>query len=200
MARDWMGQDTEAAGVHHALGLARNKRLEALLQPTFETLHASHAAACEAARSEGREAPHAARAFGEFTYQTKDSWSRARRVIGKAEILGEKQNPRFIVTGLTGEEQWAKDLPEMTDGRALYEKFYCARGDMENRIKEQQLDLFADRTVRMASAFPLQGVFRQACERLRTGMRNSSDCSLLKVQSIATTCQAVTDRHGYIRP
>jgi hypothetical protein len=217
-------------GVHHVLGLARNKRLEALLQPTFETLHASHAAACEAARSEGREAPHAARAFGEFNYQTKDSWSRARRVIGKAEILGEKQNPRFIVTDLTGEEQWAKDLPEMTDGRALYEKFYCARGDMENRIKEQQLDLFADRTstapfagnqlrlwfstfayllvarlrgialqgtvlakatagtirlrlfkvaamvgvsvrrvhVRMASAFPLQGVFRQACERLRT--------------------------------
>jgi hypothetical protein len=188
------------------------------------------AAACETARGEGREEPQTARAFGEFSYQTKDSWSRARRVIGKAEILGEKQNPRFIVTDLTGEEEWAEDLPGLTDGRTLYEKLYCARGDMENRIKEQQLDLFADRTsttpfagnqlrlwfstfayllvarlrgialqgtvlakatagtirlrlfkvaasvvvsvrrvhVRMASAFPLQEIFRQACERLRT--------------------------------
>lgn len=220
----------EQPGVHYVLGLARNKRLEALLQPTFETLHASHAAACESARSEGHEAPHAARAFGEFAYQTKESWSRARRVIGKAEILGEKENPRFIVTDLTDKDEWAKDLPEMMDARSLYEKFYCARGDMENRIKEQQLDLFADRTstasfagnqlrlwlstfayllvarlrgialqgsvlakatagtirlrlfkvaamvvvsvrrvhVRMASAFPLQEVFRQASERLRT--------------------------------
>jgi hypothetical protein len=67
-----------------------------------------------------------------LTYQTKNSWGRARRVIGKAEILGEKQNPRFIVTDLTGEEEWAEDLPGLTDGRALYEKFYCARGDMES--------------------------------------------------------------------
>jgi Transposase DDE domain group 1 len=133
-------------GVHYVLGLARNKRLQALLQPTFQTLHTSHAAACEAARREGREAPHGARAFGEFTYQTQDSWSRPRRVIGKAEILGEKDNPRFIVTDLTGEEDWAEDLPEFKNAAALYEKFYCARGDMENRIKEQQLDLFADRT------------------------------------------------------
>jgi hypothetical protein len=220
----------EQPGVHYVFGLARNKRLEGLLQPTFETLHASHAAACQVARSEGREAPHAARDFREFIYQTQDSWSRARRVIGKAEILGEKQNPRFIVTDLTGEEPWAEVLSSLANGRALYEKFYCARGDMENRIKEQQLDLFADRTstapmasnqlrlwfstfayllvarlrgialqgtilakatagtirlrlfkvaamvvvsvrrvhVRMAGAFPLQEVFRQACGRLRT--------------------------------
>jgi len=220
----------EQAGVHYVFGLARNKRLEALLAPTFESLLVNHAAACETAREEEREAPHAARAFGEFTYQTKDSWSRERRVIGKAEILGEKQNPRFIVTDLTGKEQWAKDVPDLTNAKALYEKFYCARGDMENRIKEQQLDLFADRTstapfagnqlrlwfstfayllvarlrgialqgtvlakatagtirlrlfkvaamvvvsvrrvhVRLASAFPLQEVFQQANDRLRT--------------------------------
>lgn len=220
----------EQVGVHYVFGLARNKRLETLLQPTFQALHASHAAAGEAARSEGREEPHAARAFSEFQYQTQKSWSRARRVIGKAEILGEKENPRFIVTDLTGNEEWAAGLPSLTNAKALYEKFYCARGDMENRIKEQQLDLFADRTstapmasnqlrlwfstfayllvarlrgialqgsvlakatagtirlrlfkvaamvvvsvrrvhVRMASAFPMQEVFRSACERLRT--------------------------------
>ncbi len=217
-------------GVHYVLGLARNKRLETLLKPTFQTLRASHQAAGEEARREGREAPHAARAFGEFQYQTQKTWSRARRVIGKAEILGEKQNPRFIVTDLAGDEEWVADLPCLTDGAALYEKFYCGRGDMENRIKEQQLDLFADRTstapmasnqlrlwfstlayllvsrlrgialqgtvlakatagtirlrlfkvaamvvvsvrrvhVRMASAYPLQNIFRQASERLRT--------------------------------
>ena len=67
-------------------------------------------------------------------------------MIGKAEILGDKDNPRFIATDLTGKEEWTRDLPGLADGRALYEKFYCARGDMENRIKECQLDLFADRT------------------------------------------------------
>lgn len=140
---DWI---EDQPGVHYVLGLARNARLQKLLEPTFETLRASHAAAREAARSENVEVPRTARAFGEFQYRTQDSWSRARRVIGKAEILGDKDNPRFIVTDLTGEEEWAKDLTELAGGRALYENFYCARGDMENRIKEQQLDLFADRT------------------------------------------------------
>ena len=132
--------------VHYVLGLARNARLQALLDPAFETLRAAHEQTCGQARSEGREEPHSARAFVEFQYRTKDSWSRERRVIGKAEILGDKNNPRFIVTDLTGTEEWVADLPAIASGRDLYEKFYCARGDMENRIKEQQLDLFADRT------------------------------------------------------
>jgi hypothetical protein len=69
---------------------------------------------------------------------TLDSWSRERRVIGKADVTGAKANPRFTVTSLA---------PVEIDGRHLYEKVYCARGEMENRIKECQLDLFADRTL-----------------------------------------------------
>ena len=77
----------------------------------------------------------AARVFTAFEYRTLDSWSRARRVVAKAEHLKDGPNPRFVVTSLT--EQ---------DPREVYEALYCARGEMENRIKEQQLWLFADRT------------------------------------------------------
>jgi len=77
------------------------------------------------------------RIFKELTYRTKSSWSRKRRVVAKAEHLRKGANPRFIVTNIP-----ILQIP----GRALYEKMYCARGDMENRIKEQQLYLFADRT------------------------------------------------------
>ena len=66
-----------------------------------------------------------------------DSWSRERRVVAKAEQLGDKSNPRFVVSSLSTERY---------DARSLYEELYCARGDMENRIKEQQLEMFADRT------------------------------------------------------
>ena len=78
-----------------------------------------------------------ARVFTSFQYQTLDSWSRARRVVGKAEHLDKGANPRFIITSLPGWEM---------DARPLYEELYCGRGEMENRIKEQQLELFADRT------------------------------------------------------
>ena len=78
-----------------------------------------------------------ARAFKDFRYRTRHSWSCERRVVGKAEYLAKGENPRFIVTSITTEH---------FDARALYEDFYCARGEMENRIKEQQLGLFADRT------------------------------------------------------
>jgi hypothetical protein len=78
---------------------------------------------------------HAARVFRAFSYRTRNSWSRSRRVIGKAEHLEKGSNPRFVVTSLAA-----------VSPRALYEDIYCARGEMENRIKEQQLDLFADRT------------------------------------------------------
>lgn len=75
--------------------------------------------------------------FKDFRYRTKKSWSCERRVVGKAEYLAKGENPRFIVTSIGSEEK---------EARELYEDFYCARGDMENRIKEQQLGLFADRT------------------------------------------------------
>jgi len=78
-----------------------------------------------------------ARVFKDFRYRTRKSWSCERRVVGKAEYLAKGENPRFIVTSMGSQEK---------DARELYEDFYCARGDMENRIKEQQLGLFADRT------------------------------------------------------
>ena len=78
-----------------------------------------------------------ARRFRDFRWSTRDSWSRERRVIGKAEWTEGKANPRFVVTSLTRAALKA---------RPLYERVYCARGEMENRIKESQLDLFADRT------------------------------------------------------
>ena len=77
------------------------------------------------------------RVYAEWAHRTLDSWSRERRVIGKAEITERGENPRFIVTSLTAKQ---------ADAQTVYEQIYCARGEMENRIKEQQLDLFADRT------------------------------------------------------
>ena len=86
------------------------------------------------------------RSFTEFEYSTLNSWTKARRVIGKAEILPKGDNPRFIVTNLP-EDGWSDPIQAARfEPAALYEKFYCARGDVENRIKEQQMDLFADRT------------------------------------------------------
>jgi hypothetical protein len=123
----------EAHAVDYVFGLAKNARLTALIPDEL----AAAAAQCAATG-----AP--ARVFAERTYQTHDSWSRARRVVAKAEQLtagtadeAGKRNPRFVVTSLAAEQ---------IDARTLYEDLYCARGEMENRIKEQQLMLFADRT------------------------------------------------------
>lgn len=116
----------ENSGVQYVFGLARNKRLEKELADDME-----------AARIWWAITNHAARFFKDFTYRTHDSWSCGRRVVGKAEYLDKGANPRFIVTNIS--------MAEM-EARALYEDFYCARGEMENRIKEQQMYLFADRT------------------------------------------------------
>ena len=121
----------EANRVDYVLGLARNPRLVREI-----------AAELDQARAAAEETGKAARCFKDFRYQTLDSWSRERRVVGKAEQLvagdgATSANPRFVVTSLTA-EAWAAP--------ALYEQLYCARGEMENRIKECQLDLFADRT------------------------------------------------------
>ena len=115
----------EAHGVHYVLGLARNARLLALLGPAL--IRARERACLCGGRT---------REFAELTYRTLDSWSCARRVDGKAEILGDKDNPRYIVTSL-----------DETDYAAapLYEEVYCGRGDMENAVKEHQLDLFGER-------------------------------------------------------
>ena len=116
----------ETHDVDYLLGLAKNERLKRNL-----------VAEMEQAQKQYRQSGQAARVFKDFVYQTKKSWSRGRRVIGKAEYLAKGENPRFVVTSLPKEE---------VDARTLYEETYCARGDMENRIKEQQLYLFADRT------------------------------------------------------
>jgi len=118
----------ESHGVFYCFGLAKNQRVEKKLKKTMWK-------ACEqAGAQQGR-----AKLLTEFRYRTRESWSRSRRVIGKAEITEKGMNPRFVVTNLSGAEPRFRP-------RELYTKVYCARGDMENRIKEQQLDLFADRT------------------------------------------------------
>jgi hypothetical protein len=112
----------DRTGVHYLIGLARNPRLERL----------GRSGMAQAARA-FRRSRQKERHFGWLEYQAK-SWDRARRVIAKAEYGPQGKNPRFVVTNLEGEAQ------------ALYAKVYCARGEMENRIKEQQLGLFSDRT------------------------------------------------------
>jgi hypothetical protein len=116
----------EASKVEFVFGLAKNKRLNRIVGGELHR-----------AKQEFEQTGKAARVFADFRYRTKKSWSAERRVVGKAEHLEKGPNPRFVVTSLSADEM---------DGRACYEDFYCARGEMENRIKEQQLALFADRT------------------------------------------------------
>jgi hypothetical protein len=116
----------EANRVDFVFGLARNARL-------VEELAIDLAWAEEEAASTGQSS----RRYRDFRWSTLDSWSRRRRVIGKAEWTRGEANPRFVVTSLKSRE---------CDARTLYERLYCARGDMENRVKECQLDLFAGRT------------------------------------------------------
>ena len=125
-AREALMNWCELHQVDYVLGLARNSRLEAALQVELEQ-----------ARQQWAKTGHAVRCFKDFHYQTRDSWSRQRRLVGKAEYLDKGANPRFVVTSLSS-QSW--------EAQPLYEHLYCARGEMENRIKEQQLDLFADRT------------------------------------------------------
>ena len=125
-ARETLMAWCENNGVDYLFGLARNSRLVAEIETELQ-------AAAEVSRKTGKPA----RRFKDLIWSTRDSWSRERRVIAKAEWTEGEANPRFIVTSLSRAEH---------EGQHLYEKLYCARGDMENRIKECQLDLFADRT------------------------------------------------------
>src|SRR6516225_4633429 len=125
-AREPLMRWCEDNRVDYLFGLARNERL------TTEI-----AAEIEAARVEAEASGKPARRFRDFVWSTLDSWSRRRRVVGKAGWTGGAANPRFVVTSLKSAQ---------AEARHLYETIYCARGEMENRIKECQLDLFADRT------------------------------------------------------
>jgi Transposase DDE domain group 1 len=124
--RDYLMTWCENNGVDFLFGLAKNKRLLRILG---QEMHE--------AQQQFEQTQKAARVFKDFEYRTRKSWHRARRVVGKAEHLAKGANPRFVVTSLP---------PEAFDAKTLYEQEYCARGDMENRIKEQQLMMFADRT------------------------------------------------------
>ena len=125
-AREELMAWCEANGVHFLFGLAKTDRLIAEIK-----------AELEGAAAQSRRTGKPARRFKDFRWMTRSSWSRQRRVVAKAEWTKDEANPRFVVTSLTRAECKA---------RYLYEKVYCARGDMENRIKECQLDLYADRT------------------------------------------------------
>ena len=125
-ARDALMAWCENNSVDFLFGLAKNARLNAEIETELA-----------AAQEQSQRTGQPARRFRDFTWRTRKSWSRARRVVAKAEWTGAEANPRFVVTSLTREEH---------EARHLYEKLYCARGEMENRIKECQLDLYADRT------------------------------------------------------
>jgi hypothetical protein len=125
-AREALMAWCEANRVDYLFGLARNARLAAEIATELAE-----------ARMQAEASGRPARRFRDFTWSTLDSWSRSRRVVGKAEWTGGDANPRFVVTSLK---------PAEAEARHLYEAIYCARGEMENRIKECQLDLFADRT------------------------------------------------------
>ena len=125
-ARDALMGWCEVNRVDFVFGLARNERLVGRIAEDLA-----------AAAAESLACGDPVRRFADFAWRTLDSWSRDRRVVAKAERLPKGPNPRFVVTSLSA---------DAIDARVLYEDVYCARGQVENRIKEQQLDLFADRT------------------------------------------------------
>jgi len=125
-AREALMAWCENNGVDFLFGLAKNGRLVAEIESELA-----------AAKEQSQKTEKPARRFKDFAWRTRDSWSRERRVVAKAEWTGGEANPRFVVTSLTRVEH---------EARHLYEQVYCARGEMENRIKECQLDLYSDRT------------------------------------------------------
>ena len=122
--RDELMTWCEDNDVHFVIGCAKNVRLNAAILPELAEAEAEH-----------KTTRRPARRFKDLVYQTHDSWTRERRVVAKAEWTEGEANPRFIVTSMH---------EDVMDARALYEDFYCKRGEMENRIKETQTDLFGD--------------------------------------------------------
>jgi hypothetical protein len=116
----------EAQKIDYVFGFAKNVRLQAMIAEELQRAQELY-----------EETKTASRVFKDFRYETRESWTRERRVVAKAEHLDKGANPRWVVTSIEMEQM---------DAQTLYERLYCGRGDMENRIKEQQLWLFADRT------------------------------------------------------
>jgi hypothetical protein len=159
-------------------GYARNERLRRIIEPEMQQAAALH-----------RDSGKAARVFTEFAYETNTSWSRPRRVVAKAEQIEGKENPRYVVTSLE---------PANWPARKLYEELYCARGDMENRIKEQY-SLFAGRvsaaTLRAnqlrlylsAAAYVLMSAFRRL--GLSTTVWARAQCDTIRLQLLRIGAQ-----------
>ena len=168
-AREALMAWCEQNRVNYLFGLARSERLVAEID-----------AELRAARAESDATGKPARRFRDFTWSTLESWSRSRRVVGKAEWTRGEANPRFVVTSLT---------PAEAEARWLYETIYCARGEMENRIKECQLDLFADRTSAASMrANQLRLWFASAAYVLLCALRR---IGLAHTQFAAATCGTI---------
>jgi len=167
--RDNLMTWAEANGVDYVFGLARNQRLAAAIDVEMQQ-----------ARLEAEASGKPARRFKELLWTTQKSWSRKRRVVGKAEWTQGAANPRFVVTSLAADK---------IEARQLYEALYCARGEMENRIKECQLDLFADRTsTATMRANQLRLWFAGFAYVLLCALRRSG---LMQTQFAAATCGTI---------
>lgn len=189
-ARDPLMTWAEHNGVDYVFGLARNARLERAIEQEL----------VEAERRSQRSGT-AERIYKDFTYETLKTWSRSRRLVGKAEHIPGRRNPRFVVTSLSLEEFPAA---------ALYEDLYCARGDMENRVKEQQLALFANRMsahqmavnqLRLwlsSVAYTLMAELRRLALEGTTLARAQCDTIRLKLLKIAAQVR-VTCRRVWVR-
>jgi hypothetical protein len=188
-SRDAIMSWCEDNGVGYVFGLAKNKRL---LKIIGRQLHE--------AKLQYEEKQKAARVFSEFTYQTRKTWKRERRVVAKAEHLEKGANPRFVVTSLSAQQFAAQ---------ALYEELYCARGEMENRIKEQQLALFADRTsTELMRSNQLRLYFSTLAYQLMQGLRRlglkgtemaQAQCQTIRLRLLKIGAQIqVTVRRVYL--
>jgi len=189
--RDALMSWCEANQVDYVFGFARNERLRRIIEPQMQEAAALY-----------QHTSQAARVFTEFVYETNASWSRARRVVAKAEQLAGKENPRYVVTSLA-----ATDWP----AQKLYEELYCARGDMENRIKEQY-SLFAGRvsaaTLRAnqlrlylsAAAYVLMSAFRRLAFPPPPGRAHNARLSACNYSASAPRCASPLARSGYQSP
>jgi hypothetical protein len=175
--------------VNFVFGLAKNKRLGKIIGQQLQE-----------AKAQFEQTQKAARVFTEFSYQTRKSWKRERRVVAKAEHLDKGANPRFVVTSFSADQIQA---------RALYEELYCARGEMENRIKEQQLALFADRTsTELMRSNQLRLYFSTFAYQLMQGLRRlglkgtemaQAQCQTIRLKLLKIGAQIrVTVRRVYL--
>ena len=187
--RDAIMSWCEDNGVGFVFGLAKNKRLGKIIGQQLQQ-----------AKAQFEETKKAARVFTEFSYQTRKSWKRERRVVAKAEHLDKGANPRFVVTSFSADQ---------IEARALYEELYCARGEMENRIKEQQLALFADRTsTELMRSNQLRLYFSTFAYQLMQGLRRlglkgtemaQAQCQTIRLKLLKIGAQIrVTVRRVYL--